>query len=65
MRKNGVCTFNHDILVFLLQEEEESQQETPDVPSEPTEEQSAPAQTPRRSYRNREHFATIRTASLV
>uniref|UniRef100_A0A8C1U4G8 Serine/threonine-protein kinase TAO2 n=1 Tax=Cyprinus carpio TaxID=7962 RepID=A0A8C1U4G8_CYPCA len=27
--------------------------------------QSPPAQTPRRQYRNREHFATIRTASLV
>uniref|UniRef100_A0A672RIL6 non-specific serine/threonine protein kinase n=1 Tax=Sinocyclocheilus grahami TaxID=75366 RepID=A0A672RIL6_SINGR len=32
---------------------------------QPTEPQSPPAQTPRRQYRNREHFATIRTASLV
>ncbi|XP_053362923.1 LOW QUALITY PROTEIN: serine/threonine-protein kinase TAO1 [Clarias gariepinus] len=44
--------------------EEESQQETPEIPTEPAEEQSPPAQT-RRHYRNREHFATIRTASLV
>uniref|UniRef100_A0AAY4EVT3 non-specific serine/threonine protein kinase n=1 Tax=Denticeps clupeoides TaxID=299321 RepID=A0AAY4EVT3_9TELE len=36
--------------------------ETPSRPSEP---QSPPAQAPRRHYRNREHFATIRTASLV
>uniref|UniRef100_A0A8C7XHT5 Serine/threonine-protein kinase TAO2 n=1 Tax=Oryzias sinensis TaxID=183150 RepID=A0A8C7XHT5_9TELE len=33
--------------------------------SQPTEPQAAPAQAPRKHYRNREHFATIRTASLV
>lgn len=53
-------------LVVFLQEEEESQPEiTPEVPSEPPEDHSPPAQTPRRHHRNREHFATIRTASLV
>ncbi|MCJ8740101.1 hypothetical protein PDJAM_G00054910 [Pangasius djambal] len=52
-------------VIHLKPEEEESQQETPEVPSEPDEEQPPPAQTPRRQYRNREHFATIRTASLV
>uniref|UniRef100_A0A3Q2W3U4 non-specific serine/threonine protein kinase n=1 Tax=Haplochromis burtoni TaxID=8153 RepID=A0A3Q2W3U4_HAPBU len=31
----------------------------------PTEPQPTPAQAPRKHYRNREHFATIRTASLV
>lgn len=68
MRKKHVC-----FLFGLLQEEEveeeeegeeESQQETPEIPTEPAEEQSPPVQT-RRHYRNREHFATIRTASLV
>uniref|UniRef100_A0A667X584 non-specific serine/threonine protein kinase n=1 Tax=Myripristis murdjan TaxID=586833 RepID=A0A667X584_9TELE len=37
-------------------------QEASGQPSEP---QAAPAQAPRKHYRNREHFATIRTASLV
>ncbi|TSN39307.1 Serine/threonine-protein kinase TAO1 [Bagarius yarrelli] len=52
-------------VIHLKPEEEESQKEVPEAPSEQTEEQSPPAQTPRRHYRNREHFATIRTASLV
>ncbi|KAK1785984.1 hypothetical protein P4O66_017732 [Electrophorus voltai] len=51
--------------VIHLKPEEESYQEDPEPPSQPTEAQSPPAQTPRRHYRNREHFATIRTASLV
>uniref|UniRef100_A0A8C9Y6F6 non-specific serine/threonine protein kinase n=1 Tax=Sander lucioperca TaxID=283035 RepID=A0A8C9Y6F6_SANLU len=33
--------------------------------NEPSEPQPTPAQPPRKHYRNREHFATIRTASLV
>uniref|UniRef100_A0A8D3D342 non-specific serine/threonine protein kinase n=1 Tax=Scophthalmus maximus TaxID=52904 RepID=A0A8D3D342_SCOMX len=33
--------------------------------SEPSEPQATPAPAPRKHYRNREHFATIRTASLV
>uniref|UniRef100_A0A3B5LQG0 non-specific serine/threonine protein kinase n=1 Tax=Xiphophorus couchianus TaxID=32473 RepID=A0A3B5LQG0_9TELE len=37
----------------------------PAASSQPTEPQPAPAQAPRKHYRNREHFATIRTASLV
>lgn len=45
--------------------EEESYQEETEAQKQPTEPQSPPAQTPRRQYRNREHFATIRTASLV
>uniref|UniRef100_A0A8C2JR16 non-specific serine/threonine protein kinase n=1 Tax=Cyprinus carpio TaxID=7962 RepID=A0A8C2JR16_CYPCA len=40
-------------------------QEETEAQKQPTEPQSPPAQTPRRQYRNREHFATIRTASLV
>uniref|UniRef100_A0AAQ6A669 non-specific serine/threonine protein kinase n=1 Tax=Amphiprion ocellaris TaxID=80972 RepID=A0AAQ6A669_AMPOC len=36
-----------------------------DLDSQPTEPQATPAQAPRKHYRNREHFATIRTASLV
>ncbi|XP_043114330.1 serine/threonine-protein kinase TAO1-A isoform X2 [Puntigrus tetrazona] len=47
------------------EEEEESYQEDTESQKQPTEPQSPPAQTPRRQYRNREHFATIRTASLV
>ncbi|XP_076138314.1 serine/threonine-protein kinase TAO1 [Alosa pseudoharengus] len=43
------------------QEEEETEPQS--RPSEPG--QSPPSQTPRRPLRNREHFATIRTASLV
>uniref|UniRef100_A0A673JSV3 non-specific serine/threonine protein kinase n=1 Tax=Sinocyclocheilus rhinocerous TaxID=307959 RepID=A0A673JSV3_9TELE len=42
-----------------------SYQEETEAQKQPTEPQSPPAQTPRRQYRNREHFATIRTASLV
>uniref|UniRef100_A0A671NFT9 non-specific serine/threonine protein kinase n=1 Tax=Sinocyclocheilus anshuiensis TaxID=1608454 RepID=A0A671NFT9_9TELE len=48
-----------------IKPEEESYQEETEAQKQPTEPQSPPAQTPRRQYRNREHFATIRTASLV
>ncbi|KAI4878559.1 hypothetical protein NFI96_016744 [Prochilodus magdalenae] len=51
--------------VIHLKPEEESYQEDSEAPSQPSEGQSPPAQTPRRQYRNREHFATLRTASLV
>uniref|UniRef100_A0A8C9Y304 non-specific serine/threonine protein kinase n=1 Tax=Sander lucioperca TaxID=283035 RepID=A0A8C9Y304_SANLU len=37
----------------------------PAANNEPSEPQPTPAQPPRKHYRNREHFATIRTASLV
>uniref|UniRef100_A0A8C4IP63 non-specific serine/threonine protein kinase n=1 Tax=Dicentrarchus labrax TaxID=13489 RepID=A0A8C4IP63_DICLA len=37
----------------------------PAATSQPSEPQPTPAQAPRKHYRNREHFATIRTASLV
>uniref|UniRef100_A0A8C9R0W5 non-specific serine/threonine protein kinase n=1 Tax=Scleropages formosus TaxID=113540 RepID=A0A8C9R0W5_SCLFO len=44
----------------------ESYHDNPDPRSRPSEPQPPPAQTPRQKpYRNREHFATIRTASLV
>uniref|UniRef100_A0A8C9V070 non-specific serine/threonine protein kinase n=1 Tax=Scleropages formosus TaxID=113540 RepID=A0A8C9V070_SCLFO len=47
--------------------DEENYQDNPDPQSQPSEPQSPPAQAPRPKahYRNREHFATIRTASLV
>ncbi|XP_076833175.1 serine/threonine-protein kinase TAO1 [Brachyhypopomus gauderio] len=51
--------------VIHLKPEEESYQEEPEPPSQPPKADSPPAQTPRRHHRNREHFATIRTASLV
>ncbi|KAL4647570.1 serine/threonine-protein kinase TAO1-like [Arapaima gigas] len=53
--------------VIHLKPEEESYQDNPDPQSQPSEPQSPPAQAPRSKahYRNREHFATIRTASLV
>ncbi|TRY96314.1 hypothetical protein DNTS_030041, partial [Danionella cerebrum] len=47
-----------------IRPEEESFQEESETQTQPSEPQSPPAQTPRRQYR-REHFATIRTASLV
>lgn len=52
------------ICLICLKEEERYREET-EAQKQPTEPQSPPAQTPRRQYRNREHFATIRTASLV
>lgn len=48
-----------------LQEEEESFSGEQAASSEPSEPQATPAPAPRKHYRNREHFATIRTASLV
>lgn len=51
--------------VLSVQEEEESLSTEQAASSQPTEPQPAPAQAPRKHYRNREHFATIRTASLV
>ncbi|XP_066520334.1 serine/threonine-protein kinase TAO1 isoform X2 [Hoplias malabaricus] len=47
------------------EKEEESYQEDSEPTSQPPEAESPPAHTPRRQYRNREHFATLRTASLV
>uniref|UniRef100_A0A8C6L3F1 non-specific serine/threonine protein kinase n=1 Tax=Nothobranchius furzeri TaxID=105023 RepID=A0A8C6L3F1_NOTFU len=47
------------------EEEEESLSAEQAATSQPTEPQATPAQPPRKHYRNREHFATIRTASLV
>uniref|UniRef100_A0A8C9W1Y2 non-specific serine/threonine protein kinase n=1 Tax=Scleropages formosus TaxID=113540 RepID=A0A8C9W1Y2_SCLFO len=53
--------------VIHLKPDEENYQDNPDPQSQPSEPQSPPAQAPRPKahYRNREHFATIRTASLV
>uniref|UniRef100_A0A671RY61 non-specific serine/threonine protein kinase n=1 Tax=Sinocyclocheilus anshuiensis TaxID=1608454 RepID=A0A671RY61_9TELE len=46
--------------------EEEVYPEDPETHPRPSEAQAAPAQPPQRKHhRNREHFATIRTASLV
>uniref|UniRef100_A0A673Z7U4 non-specific serine/threonine protein kinase n=1 Tax=Salmo trutta TaxID=8032 RepID=A0A673Z7U4_SALTR len=53
--------------VIHLKPEEEGYHEDPEVRDRPAEPPDAPAQPPRKHYRerNREHFATIRTASLV
>uniref|UniRef100_H2LDT8 non-specific serine/threonine protein kinase n=1 Tax=Oryzias latipes TaxID=8090 RepID=H2LDT8_ORYLA len=51
--------------VIHLKPEEEGLTGEKAASSQPTEPQAAPAQAPRKHYRNREHFATIRTASLV
>ncbi|KAG2459005.1 TAOK1 kinase, partial [Polypterus senegalus] len=53
--------------VIHLKPDEESYQDDTDPRGRPCEPQSPPAQTPRHKshHRNREHFATIRTASLV
>ncbi|XP_031713017.1 serine/threonine-protein kinase TAO1-like [Anarrhichthys ocellatus] len=52
-------------VIHLKPEEEESLSGEPAASSEPSEPQPTPAPAPRKHYRNREHFATIRTASLV
>lgn len=59
--KHARCTFIH--LLGKFQEEQTNNEET-EPNNRPTEPQSQPAQTPR-PKRNREHFATIRTASVV
>ncbi|XP_058853927.1 serine/threonine-protein kinase TAO1 isoform X1 [Acipenser ruthenus] len=53
--------------VIHLRPDEECYRDDPDPQGRPSEPQSPPPQTPRHKshYRNREHFATIRTASLV
>ncbi|XP_068571907.1 serine/threonine-protein kinase TAO1 isoform X2 [Cebidichthys violaceus] len=50
--------------VILLKPEEEAYNEESEPNTRPTEPQSPPAHTPR-PKRNREHFATIRTASVL
>ncbi|KAL0994820.1 hypothetical protein UPYG_G00127560 [Umbra pygmaea] len=54
-------------VIHLKPEEEEGYHDDPEVRGHPTDPPAAPAQPPRKHYRerNREHFATIRTASLV
>ncbi|KAI2651187.1 Serine/threonine-protein kinase TAO1 [Labeo rohita] len=53
-------------VIHLKPEEEEVYPEVPEMRPRPSEAQPAPAQPPQRKHhRNREHFATIRTASLV
>ncbi|KAF1378472.1 hypothetical protein PFLUV_G00190900 [Perca fluviatilis] len=52
-------------VIHLKPEEEESFSGEQAARNEPSEPQPTPAQPPRKHYRNREHFATIRTASLV
>ncbi|KAA8586837.1 hypothetical protein FQN60_000673 [Etheostoma spectabile] len=52
-------------VIHLKPEEEESFSGEQAASNEPSEPQPTPAQPPRKHYRNREHFATIRTASLV
>uniref|UniRef100_A0A8C1N9A3 non-specific serine/threonine protein kinase n=1 Tax=Cyprinus carpio TaxID=7962 RepID=A0A8C1N9A3_CYPCA len=53
-------------VIHLKPEEEEVYPEDPETRPRPSEAQAAPAQPPQRKHhRNREHFATIRTASLV
>ncbi|XP_066502140.1 serine/threonine-protein kinase TAO1 isoform X2 [Hoplias malabaricus] len=52
-------------VIHLKPEEEEFYHDDSEVHNRPPEAQPAPAQPPQRKHRNREHFATIRTASLV
>uniref|UniRef100_A0A672RIS5 non-specific serine/threonine protein kinase n=1 Tax=Sinocyclocheilus grahami TaxID=75366 RepID=A0A672RIS5_SINGR len=60
-----VCARPQSIYIFTLHLFSKNYQDETEAQKQPTEPQSPPAQTPRRQYRNREHFATIRTASLV
>ncbi|XP_022531875.2 serine/threonine-protein kinase TAO1 isoform X2 [Astyanax mexicanus] len=52
-------------VIHLKPEEEEVYREESEAHNHPSEPPAAPAQPPQRKHRNREHFATIRTASLV
>ncbi|KAG7515882.1 serine serine/threonine-protein kinase TAO1-like [Solea senegalensis] len=52
-------------VIHLKPDEEESFTGEQEATSQPSEPQATPAQVPRKHCRNREHFATIRTASLV
>uniref|UniRef100_A0A7N9ARM6 non-specific serine/threonine protein kinase n=1 Tax=Mastacembelus armatus TaxID=205130 RepID=A0A7N9ARM6_9TELE len=52
-------------VIHLKPVEEESFSGEQGATSQPSEPQPTAAQAPRKHYRNREHFATIRTASLV
>ncbi|KAI1903268.1 hypothetical protein AGOR_G00025460 [Albula goreensis] len=67
MMEGDHTVMSNSSVIHLKPEEEESYQEEAEPHSRPSEPQSPPAQTPRQKphYRNREHFATIRTASLV
>ncbi|KAL2096109.1 hypothetical protein ACEWY4_008257 [Coilia grayii] len=57
---------SNNSVIHLRPEEESYQEEESEPQSRPSEPpQSPPTQTPRKHLRNREHFATIRTASLV
>ncbi|XP_053188264.1 serine/threonine-protein kinase TAO1 isoform X2 [Scomber japonicus] len=52
-------------VIHLKPVEEESFSGEQAASSQPSEPEETPTQAPRKHYRNREHFATIRTASLV
>ncbi|KAM3601721.1 uncharacterized protein V6R79_017764 [Siganus canaliculatus] len=56
---------SNNSVIHLKPEEEESFSADQGAASQPSEPQTTPSQPPRKHYRNREHFATIRTASLV
>uniref|UniRef100_A0A3B3X7M5 non-specific serine/threonine protein kinase n=1 Tax=Poecilia mexicana TaxID=48701 RepID=A0A3B3X7M5_9TELE len=62
---DGDHTVMSNSSVIHVKPEEESLSGEQAASSQPTEPQPAPTQAPRKHYRNREHFATIRTASLV
>ncbi|XP_053188263.1 serine/threonine-protein kinase TAO1 isoform X1 [Scomber japonicus] len=56
---------NSSVIHLKPEEEEESFSGEQAASSQPSEPEETPTQAPRKHYRNREHFATIRTASLV
>ncbi|TRY98379.1 hypothetical protein DNTS_021801 [Danionella cerebrum] len=64
LEKDHTVMSNNSV-IHLKPEEEEVYSEDPETRPRPAETQAVPAQPPQRKPRNREHFATIRTASLV
>ncbi|XP_041949678.1 serine/threonine-protein kinase TAO1 [Alosa sapidissima] len=65
MMEGDHTVMSNSSVIHLKPGEEEGYREEPEPRSRPTEAQAAPAQPVRHKHRNREHFATIRTASLV
>ncbi|KAK6305736.1 hypothetical protein J4Q44_G00245160 [Coregonus suidteri] len=67
LMKGDHTVMSNSSVIHLKPEEDEDYHGDPEVQGCPTEPPAAIAQPPRKHYRerNREHFATIRTASLV
>ncbi|XP_012678445.1 serine/threonine-protein kinase TAO1 [Clupea harengus] len=65
MMEGDHTVMSNSSVIHLKPGEEAGYREEPEPRSRPPEAQAAPIQHVRHKHRNREHFATIRTASLV